>query len=125
METIVDMSDLGDYFISLNNRTPLKIILNASYKGELFKDYDFSVTSLDKNGDFFEVQFGKTNGKKQYDGTIVYTFDVSNGECNDFIEIIIWFGDYFNFNNVTVEYKESFTIFDYKAYKTEILKEIA
>ena len=123
-ETTVDTSDWGDYFISLNNRTPLKIILNASYKGELFEDYDFSVTSLDKNGDFFEVQFGKTNGKKQYDGTIIYTFDVSNRECYDFIEIIIWFGDYFNFNNVTVEYKESFTIFDYKAYKAEILKEI-
>ena len=114
----------GDYYISLNNRSPLKIILNASYKGILFEDYDFSVSSIDKYNNIFDIQFGKENAQKQYDGTIVFIFDVSDIECFDFIEIIIWYGDDFSFNNVTIEYKENFTIFNYKAFQSEILKEI-
>ena len=114
----------GDYYISLNNRSPLKIILNASYKGILFEDYDFSVSSIDKDNNIFDIQFGKENAQKQYDGTIVFIFDVSDIECFDFIEIIIWYGDEFSFNNVTIEYKENFTVFNYKAFQSEILKEI-
>ena len=42
----------------------------------------------------------------------------------DYIDIILEYDDDFYFNYVTVEFKESFSFFDYKAYKAEIEKEI-
>ena len=72
----------------------------------------------------FNVEFNKKNGKKQYDGTIIFTVDISNQDINNCIEIYRWYGE-FNFNNITIEYKENFISFDYQAYKSEILKEIS
>ena len=90
IETTYETSELGDYIILLSKRKPLKLILNLSYKGELFIDYDFSISSLNKDYDFFDIMFGKENGKKQYDGTIIYTIDLSKEDCNVYIEIIKW-----------------------------------
>ena len=124
-ETTYETSDLGDYIIHLSKRKPLKLILNLSYKGELFVDYDFSISSLNKDYDFFDIMFGKENGKKQYDGTIIYTIDLSKEDCNVYIEIIKWDGDEMFFNNVTIEYNETSNYFDYKSYRHEVLKEIS
>ena len=110
--------------LTLGNKKPLKLYLNIHYKGELSEDYDFSVSSFDENGDFFDVIFGKKNGKKQKDGTIIYTFDLSEYDCNKYIEVIYWYGDDFYFNNATIEFNETFLLFDYKSYKNEILNEI-
>ena len=120
-ETYYSTNDLGDYILRLDNRKPLKIILNAKYKGELFVDYNFTVSSFDINGDFFDIEFGKKNGKKQKDGTIIYTFDISKDKCYQFIEIINWGGSELYFNNVTIIYKDTFWLFDFKSYKSEIL----
>ena len=125
IETTYETSDLGDYIIHLSKRKPLKLILNLSYKGELFVDYDFSISSLNKDYDFFDIMFGKENGKKQYDGTIIYTIDLSKEDCNVYIEIIKWDGDEMFFNNVTIEYNETSNYFDYKSYRHEVLKEIS
>ena len=123
-DTTISTSELGDYYIILGSNKPLTIFLNVNATGELFEDYDFSVSSFDKNGDIFDIIFGKENMKRQYDGTIIFTFDVSNLDCNQGIEVINWTGDELIFNNITIEYNESFLFFDYKSYKSEILKEI-
>ena len=116
-ETTYDVDDYGEYYLILDKRTPLKIILNASYKGVLYVDYDFLIYSVDENGEYLDILYGKEN-------TIIYTIDVSNEKCYDFILIMKSFGEELKFNNVTIEYKESFSIVYYKAYKSEILKEI-
>ena len=124
IETIYETEDYGYYSIFLNNRKPLTLILNLSYKGELFTDYNFYISSFNKYDEFFDIIFGKENGKKQYDGTITYTFDLTNENCNKYIEIIQWYGE-MNFNNVTIIFNESFIYFDYKSYKNEILKKVS
>ena len=63
--------------------------------------------------------------KKQYDSSIIFTFDISNEDCHDNILIINWTPDELDFNNVTIEFKEKFLSFDYNSYKTEILKKIS
>ena len=62
--------------------------------------------------------------KKQYDGTILFTFDISNKDCHEKIQIINWTLDKLYFNNVTVEFREKFLYYDYRAYKEKILKDI-
>ena len=110
---------MGIILILLRGRKPLKIYLNVNATGQLFLDYDFSVSSIDDDGNFFDIEFGKQNGKRQYDGTINFILDVSNLNCNHFIEIIRWTNE-MNFNNVTIEYSQNFVLFDYISYKSKI-----
>jgi hypothetical protein len=124
IEATDETAEFGDYFIGLGKLKPLKIILNGNLYGVLFDDYDFSVSSIDKDGEFFDIQFGPENGKRHYDGTIIYTFDVSNYDCTTYIEIIKWFPDEMTFNNVTIVYNESFPSFNYKEFKSTITTEI-
>jgi len=124
IDIATETSSYGDFLINLRKLKPLKIILNGNLYGTLFDDYDFSVSSIDKNGEFFDIPFGPENGKRQYDGTIIFIFDVSNYDCTTYIEIIKWFPDEMTFNNVTIEYNESFSSFNFKEYKSSILNEI-
>ena len=123
-ETTYETNIGGEYEVPLNDRKPLKIILNTAYKGILFKDYSFSVYCQDKIGDDIFILFGKENGKKQYDGTIIYTFDVSDLDCKNYIQIIKYNSKELIFNNLTIVYNETFNFFNYKAYKARILEEI-
>ena len=124
LETTTITNEYGDYVIKVGDRKALKIILNISYIGKFLEDYYFEIYSYDQNGWMFNIEFNRRNGKKQYDGTIIFTVDISNQDINKYIEIYGWYGE-FNFNNITIEYKENFISFDYQAYKSEILKEIS
>jgi len=124
IDTIIETSILGDYYLDLGKLKPLKIILNGNLYGTLFYDYDFSVSSVNKDGELIDIYVGPENGKRQYDGTIIFTFDLSNYDCTTYIEIIKWFPDEMTFNNVTIEYNESFASFNYKEYKSSILNEV-
>ena len=120
--TLNRRSNLGDFYIDIKNNKPLLLIINILAYSD---DYDFSISSFDKNGDFFDIMFGKENRKRQYDGTIIYTINISKEDCNEGISIINWTEDILTFNNVTINYNESFLSFDYSSYKEEILKEIS
>ena len=124
IETKTSKSELEDYFIMLGNNKPLTIFLNVNATGELFEDFDFTVSSYDENGEIFYIIFGKENMKRQYDGTIIFTFDVRNKNCNGVIQVINLTEENLNFNNVSIEYKEKIISFDYKSYKSDILKAI-
>ena len=124
LETTTITNEYGDYIIKVGVRKALKIILNISYIGKFLEDYYFEIYSYDQNGWMFNIEFNRRNGKKQYDGTIIFTVDISNQDINNCIEIYGWYG-VFKFNNITIEYKENFISFDYQAYKSEILKEIS
>ena len=124
IETKTSKSELEDYFIMLGNNKPLTIFLNVNATGELFEDFDFTVSSYDENGEIFYIIFGKENMKRQYDGTIIFTFDVRNKDCNEVIQVINLTEEKLNFNNVSIEYKEKIISFDYKSYKSDILKAI-
>ena len=124
IEVSTTPTEFGDFSILLNSRKPLKVFLNALTFGELFEDYDFSVSSFDKEGNFFDISFGKENGKKQYDGTTIFTFDVSDYDCNLCIQFVKWYPDELILNNEKIEFNESFANFDYKGYKSRIYQEI-
>ena len=115
----------GDLQISFENKKILKIIINARINGVLFVDLDFEVYTYDKFGYPIKINFGKENSKKQYDGTQIFTIDVSKIDCNNLVEVaIIWGMENITLNNLTLEYEESFLSIDYKSFKNAISKYI-
>ena len=125
---LVTQTEITDgYFrINLEARKPLKILLNMRLLGILNIDTSVYFSSCDINNDWFDIVLEKEFGKKQYDGTTLYTVDISSFDCNIFIDTIIFFGEEFVIlNNITVEFEESFISLDYKSYKSAVLKEIS
>jgi len=111
----------GDYQIFFENKKVLKIIINARLTGVLFTDLDFSIWTYNGNGYMDQIKFGKENFKKLYDGTHIFTIDVSKIKCYDVIELVITKGiEYFTLYNFTLEYEESFLSIDYTSLKKAI-----
>jgi len=107
--------------LRLGVRKALKIILNVRLTGILFIDVDFIINSFDASGRSFKINFGKSNGKKQYDGTYIFTIDISKIECFDYIKITKNYGRQFiNLNNLSVEFEDILQSIDYKSYKAVI-----
>ena len=115
----------GTLEIKVGARKALKIIINLRLTGTLFVDTSFNIFSYDTVGRFININFEKEDGKKQYDGTFIFTIDVSKIKCYDFIMVTKSFGgQYITMNNLTIEFEESFQSIDYKQYKNAILKYI-
>ena len=115
----------GEYFVDFINKKVLKIFINVRFTGVLFDDFGFTIFTYNKYGILREIDFGMENSKKQYDGTYIFTIDVSKLECYKSIEVtIIWGYKYITLNNLTLEYEESFLSIDYKSLKNAISKYI-
>jgi len=111
----------GAFIMKIGSRKALKIILNVKLAGTLFIDLDFIIFSYDSIGNFFEINFKKLDGKKNYDGTYVFTLDVSKINFYEYIQVTKYYGEQLiTFNNLTVEFEESFQSIDYKSYKAAI-----
>jgi len=111
----------GDYIIDIENRKVLKIFLNVRFTGVLFVDFDLAIYTYNKDGTVKEINFGLKNSKRQYDGTHIFTIDVSKIDCYNVIEAAIaWGFENITFNNLTVEYEENYQTIDYKSLKNAI-----
>ena len=115
----------GEYFVDFINKKVLKIFINVRFTGVLFDDFGFTIFTYNKYGILREIDFGMENSKKQYDGTYIFTINVSKLECYKSIEVTInWGYKYITLNNLTLEYEESFLSIDYKSLKNAISKYI-
>ena len=111
----------GTIQLKVGNRKALTILLNVRLTGILFIDLDFTIYTYDSLGRYYEINFEKSDGKKQYDGTYIFTIDVSKIKCYDYIVVTKSMGmQYITLNNLTVEFEESFQSIDYKSYKAAI-----
>ena len=111
----------GYLYISIGSRKVKTIIINVRLTGVLFVDTLFDIITKSKDGKSFKIEFGKENGKKQYDGTSFFTIDARQLDCNEFIEAIVSKGaKYITLNNLTLEFEKSFLSIDYKSYKNAI-----
>ena len=118
----VSITYFGDGLtMKIGFRKALKIILNVKRTGTLFNDLDIIIFTYDIFGNYFDINFDKSKGKKQYDGTIIYTIDVSKIKCYEYLQVARYYGYRFiTINNFTVEFEESFQSLDYKSFKTAI-----
>jgi hypothetical protein len=111
----------GDLVLFFENKKVLTIIINVRITGVLFVDFDLKIYTYNKNKSSKEIYFGKENLKKQYDGTYIFTIDVSKEDCYELVQISVTRGpQYITLNNLTLEYKESFLSIDYKSFKNAI-----
>jgi len=107
--------------LKIGARKALKIILNARLTGTLFIDLEFTIYSYDASRNSFKIKYEKSNRKKQYDGTYIFTIDVSKIECYEYIMVSKSYGNRFiTLNNLTVEFEDTFQSIDYKSYKAAI-----
>jgi len=125
IRTTFESTGIVNYYESLmiifENRKVLKIFINVRLTWVLFVDFGFSVHTNNKDGTVVQINYGKDNIKKQYDGTSIISIDLSKKECYNFIEATITWGmKYLTLNNMTLEYEESFLSIDDKSLKKAI-----
>ena len=61
--------------------------------------------------------------KRQYDGTCIINIDFIERTCDHWLSLESY-SDTVIFNNITVEYKESFESFDYNSFKSFFINNI-
>ena len=113
--------------INIGLRKVKTIILNLNIVDIYISIEEISVSIIinKKNQDWVEIECNK-GGKRQYDGSLTYTIDVTNMECYYYIEAISWFGtEFVKLNYLTVIYEDKYSFVDYKSYKSAVLKEIS
>ena len=121
-DILIEPNYKGNYQLKISNRKPLKIVLNVKLIGKLFKDIAFSISCYDSSDVLRNIPFDKKNLKKEYDGTSTFTVDISNDNCFYYISVDKYYGKNENiiFNNLTVEFNDSFITFDYESYKIDL-----
>jgi hypothetical protein len=115
----------GFFEINIDSKKVVKIIVNMTIfthvEGEVFSIFTYL------SGDSFYIYFDfeEKDGKKQYDGTTIFTFDASEYDICYFVQAMTWYEEnYMIINNLTIQYEETFLYFDYLSYKSDILNEI-
>ena len=110
--------------IDIGIKKPLKIILSTQILCRINIDCFIGIVTSDKEGNWYDFVI-EGNGKKQYDGTRIFTIDVSKKDCYTSLETFsIGGNDDITFNYMTVEFEEIFVYFDYKSFKSAILNTI-
>ena len=125
LENIIPNYNYG--FFNFGKKKIVKIIINAKISGQIGKDFEFGISSVKKNKDWFDLPIKKENGKKQYNGYTIFTIDTSYEDFNNFLYISVWWGEddnYITINNITFEFQEEYLYFDYKSYKSAVLNVI-
>ena len=85
-----------------------------------------TVYSSDIDYSFYSFELKEKDGKRQYDGTSIFTIDASELELCGYVQVYASFNDnYMIINNVTVLYEKEFSKFDYLSYKNDILNGIS
>ena len=112
--------------IDVELRKVTTIILNLKIVDHDSSEFEISVSIITctKNQEWVEIECNK-NGRRQYDGSLTFTIDATNMECYYYIEAISWWGpEFVVLNYLTVIYEDKYNFFDYKSYKSAVLKEI-
>jgi len=122
-----DSSVYGYIHIDIESKKVKTIILNVKILNNYISDYDeisVSIFIFNKSQNWFEIECNK-NGKRQYDGSFTYTIDATNLECYNYVEAVSWMGTNFvALNYLTIIYEDNYNFFDYKSYKSAVLKKI-
>ena len=119
-----NISFFGYFTINIGFKRISKIIVNVRFYIHIEDYFVLTVYSSDKDFSYLSFDFQEKDGKRQYDGTSIFTIDTSELDLCYFVQAKAWYEDYMIINNITVQYEESFLYFDYYSYKLDILNEI-
>ena len=120
-----DICIYGFFNIYSGPKRILKIFINARFKKHTGNYIVITVYTSLKDYNYIDFNLKENDGKRQYDGTSIFTIDASEREIYYFVQVTDWFGeDYIIINNLTVQYEETYLCFDHISYKSDILNEI-
>ena len=119
-----NISFFGYFNINIGFKRIAKIIVNVRFYIHIEDYFVLTVYSSNKGLTYLSFDFQEKDGKRQYDGTTLFTIDASELDLCYFVQAKAWYEDYMIINNITVQYEESFLTFDHYSYKLDILNEI-
>jgi hypothetical protein len=125
LETL-NFSSNGFFEINISSKRIVKIIVNMKFFIHIEGENVLSIFSyLASDLSYMYFDFEEKDGKKQYDGTTIFTVDASKYDFCFYVQAMSWYEEkYMIINNLTVQYEETFLYFDYFSYKSDILNEI-
>ena len=124
-EIIIPLDNYWNSDLSMKNTKALTLYINARLNGKLGKEIEFGFSYFNSYNEFIFFEIAKQHSKKQYDGTTIFTIDLSNMDVNIIIQGEIYKGyDLIFINNITVVFEGYFYIFDYRNLQKEILKKL-
>ena len=86
-----DTQNFGSYTIYASKKRIMKIFVNVKFKIHINKYIVMTVYSSDKSASDLEFNFKEKDGKKQYDGTSIFTIDGSEIELYFYAQAIALF----------------------------------
>ena len=111
----------GFYTIYIGKLKAVKAIFNAKIESNITGECVFGIASVDKNRWWTGESIDCIEGKKQYDGTYLFTKDIREKDFNDNIQIQKWAGsEYITIIYFTLEFEENRITIDYKSYKNDL-----
>jgi hypothetical protein len=121
-----DYSINGFFEIKSDFKRIVKILVNVKFFIHIDREFVLSLYAFrQSDSSYLYFDFKEKNGKKQYDGTTIFTLDASKYDLGYYIQAMAWYPkEYMIINNLTVQYDETFLYFDYLPYKTDILNDI-
>ena len=118
IDTVYMTNSEGYLEIKIGTKKVLKVIFNVNILIHELNLVGFGIASNDKSGNWIGDQVDGTKGKRQYDGSYTYTFDSSNKDYNNFVQIQKWWGhDNIILNYLSLEFDKNYTILDFNSYK--------
>ena len=125
----VTVSYLNFFYTNTSNKTLLRIYIIAKLNGIIGIDFDILITYVNKENKWIDLFVTQKEGKKQYDGTTLFSIDVSNEDISNEVYVMSEDGEdsinhYIIINQVTFEFKEYFPYFDYNSYKNSFLDDL-
>jgi endoglucanase len=123
IETSTKVDGDGNIQISIGSKKVKNVIFNAKITGAEIWEVGFGVASADNTGKWFGDPLGGGEGKKQDDGTYLFTVDVSDKDFNDYVQVQRWWGnDNIEILSASVEFEGGAKTIDFKAYKAALSK---
>ena len=103
--------------ITIGVKKVLTVTFNAYITAQNLTEVTFAIVTSNIFSNRAEIIVNANQGKKRYDGSYTFTYDVSQNDNNDYMQIEKGSGkDYITFNFFTVEFAQSYTFFDYNSY---------
>ena len=103
--------------ITIGVKKVLTVTFNAYITAQNLTEVTFAIVTSNIFSNRAEIIVNANQGKKRYDGSYTFTYDVSQNDNNDYMQIEKGSGkEYITFNFFTVEFAQSYTFFDYNSY---------
>jgi len=125
-KTVYEANPDGHFNINIGKIKVIKVIFNASIIGTSRFNVGFGIAFNDKNNIWTGIPVSGGDGEKDKENTYTYTIDVSQKDCNTFIQVQKWWGhEFIVINYLTIEFEEAVISIDYNPYKNAISNAIS